>query len=217
MSPDIVTIVLTALTLAVVCRTVWSVLDQPPQNTDVSQISRQPATAGRPPAPDLNFHATDRPDGRTSSLTDEIARQIENVRAIDHSFEVDTFLNDSCIIYECIVEAFASGDRRRLRDLLSPAVYNVFEHEIDAREEREYRAVFSFICLKTVNIFHAHASGSRVEISIRFISEVVSAILDPAGNAVVGNPAKVVEMHDRWTFAREMHSRGRGWQLIETQ
>ena len=42
-------------------------------------------------------------------------------------------------------------------------------------------------------------------------------LADHAGNVVEGNPEKVVDIIDIWTFARDVDSRNPNWKLIATQ
>ncbi len=222
MNADIVTTVLTALILAVVCRTVWDVLDQsPPTNSENTPISRFAAVADPMTAANLDFDIAGRPGKNlpenNANLTPEIARQIDELRAVDDSFDADKFLSGSRIVFETIVVAFANGDRDILRDLLSPEVYEIFDREIQARESQGQRVALSFVCLKKPEIVGAHTSGGRTEIAVNFISELVTATYDGNGNVVAGDPAKVVAMHDCWTFARELNSFSPSWKLIETE
>jgi predicted lipid-binding transport protein (Tim44 family) len=54
------------------------------------------------------------------------------------------------------------------------------------------------------------------EVTVRFVSELVNATRDKAGQLIAGNPNAVEETIDIWTFARNLRSSDPNWQLIGT-
>ena len=55
------------------------------------------------------------------------------------------------------------------------------------------------------------------QITLRFISKLISATHDKSGALIDGNPDTSVDMTDIWTFARDVGSRDPNWKLIATQ
>ena len=55
------------------------------------------------------------------------------------------------------------------------------------------------------------------QLTIKFVSELISATRDRAGDVISGDPKRIKEVTDIWTFAREITSRDPNWKLIATQ
>ena len=52
--------------------------------------------------------------------------------------------------------------------------------------------------------------------TLRIISELISATRDKAGAVIDGDPETVAEVKDVWTFARDARSRDPNWKLVAT-
>ncbi|MGA3307296.1 MAG: Tim44/TimA family putative adaptor protein, partial [Xanthobacteraceae bacterium] len=65
-----------------------------------------------------------------------IAAGLDAIAAADPSFDAKHFITGARTAYEMIVTAFAEGDRRQLRSLLSREVYDGFDAAISEREGR---------------------------------------------------------------------------------
>jgi len=55
------------------------------------------------------------------------------------------------------------------------------------------------------------------QVTIKFVSELISATRDRGGEVINGDPKRIKEVTDIWTFAREVTSRDPNWKLIATQ
>jgi len=144
----------------------------------------------------------------------------DGLRAIkdaDASFQVASFLDGAKLAYEMIVMAFADGDRKTLKNLLSREVYRGFEEAIAAREQRNERVQSSFVGISKADIVSAGVRDSEAQVTIRFISELISATLDRSGTVIDGDPETVAEVKDVWTFARDIRSRDPNWKLVATE
>ena len=53
--------------------------------------------------------------------------------------------------------------------------------------------------------------------TVRVQSKLITATRDRSGAIVDGNPDKVVDMIDIWTFARDTTSRDPNWLLVATE
>jgi predicted lipid-binding transport protein (Tim44 family) len=54
-------------------------------------------------------------------------------------------------------------------------------------------------------------------VTVRFVSQLVSATRDRSGGVIDGSPDKVTEVTDVWTFARDASSRDPNWKLVATE
>jgi len=58
------------------------------------------------------------------------------------------FLNGAEIAYETILTAFANGDVKKLKELLTPMMNNNFSDAIEARNSEKIKSEFTFIGIK---------------------------------------------------------------------
>ena len=56
-----------------------------------------------------------------------------------------------------------------------------------------------------------------LEVSVNFISEIITCIKDKENKIISGNPQKIKKVNDTWKFARNIKSQNPNWQLIETE
>lgn len=135
----------------------------------------------------------------------------------DPSFEPKAFLDGAKVAYEMVVTAFAEGDRRSLRQLLSREVYDGFVAAISEREQRNETIEFKFVGIDKAEITDVSVRSGSGQVTVRFVSELISATRDKDGNVVDGDPAKVSEVTDLWTFARDINARDPNWKLVATE
>ena len=158
---------------------------------------------------------TDRWKGLTEPGT-PLAQGLDAIAAHDPSFDPRHFLSGARSAYEMIVLAFANGDRRALKDLLSPEVYESFEAAIKERERQEQKTETRFVSIDKAEIVSAEARDRAAQLTVRFVSQMISVTRDKAGTIVDGNPDKVADITDVWTFARDATSRDPNWKLVGT-
>lgn len=139
------------------------------------------------------------------------------IRDSDPSFDVRDFVDGAKMAYEMIVTAFADGDRKTLKNLLSKEVYEGFVAAIAEREKRNEKIQSSFVGINKADIVGAEVKGSEAHITMRIVSELISATRNEAGEVVEGDPETVAEVKDVWTFARDTRSRDPNWKLVATE
>ena len=141
---------------------------------------------------------------------------VELVRA-DPSFDPAPFLQGAKAAYEIIVTAFAEGNRKTLKDLLNADVFDGFSRAIAERESRGEQIDQSFVGIKSADLVEAEVKGGMAQLTVKFVSELISATRDRAGVVITGDPKRIREVTDIWTFAREVMSRNPNWKLVATQ
>jgi predicted lipid-binding transport protein (Tim44 family) len=149
----------------------------------------------------------------------EGSRALEPLREIakaDPSFDSGSFLNGARIAYEAIVTAYAHGDRETLRNLLSREVFVSFSSVISERESRGETNELSFVGISSADIVDANLAGRIAHVTVRLVSELVTAVRDKAGNVIEGDIKAVRQVTDVWTFARDVSSPNPNWQLVAT-
>ncbi|MCA6107485.1 Tim44/TimA family putative adaptor protein [Bradyrhizobium cenepequi] len=145
-----------------------------------------------------------------------LAQGLDAIVAQDSSFDPRHFISGARSAYEMIVLAFANGDRRALRDLLSSEVYESFDAAIKDREKHEQKTETRFVSIDKAEIVSAEARDRSAQVTVRFVSQMISVTRDKAGTIVDGNPDKVADITDIWTFARDTASRDPNWKLVGT-
>jgi predicted lipid-binding transport protein (Tim44 family) len=171
------------------------------------------------PAPPAPSAAVIPPSDRWKGLTEPgtpLALGLDAVAALDPSFDPQHFLSGARGAYEMIVLAFANGDRRALKDLLSSEVYESFEAVIRDREKHEQKTETRFVSIDKAELVSAEVRDRSAQLTVRFVSQMISVTRDKAGAIVDGNPEKVTDITDVWTFARDSSSRDPNWKLVGT-
>jgi predicted lipid-binding transport protein (Tim44 family) len=146
-----------------------------------------------------------------------LAQGLAAIAAADKTFDPDGFLRGARGAYEMIVTAFASGDRKPLKQLLSREVYEGFVSAIGQRETRQESIEFKFVGIDKAEITDASQKGGTAQITVRFLSKLISATRDKDGAVIDGDPVKVGDVTDIWTFARDVSSRDPNWKLVATE
>jgi predicted lipid-binding transport protein (Tim44 family) len=145
-----------------------------------------------------------------------LAAGLDAIAAHDSSFDPRHFISGARSAYEMIVLAFANGDRRSLKDLLSSEVYDSFETVIKDREKHEQKTETRFVSIDKAELVSAEARDRAAQLTVRFVSQMISVTRDKTGAIVDGNPDKVADITDVWTFARDTSSRDPNWKLVGT-
>jgi predicted lipid-binding transport protein (Tim44 family) len=156
-------------------------------------------------------------DDATVAVDSSAFSVLQQIQKADPDFTQQDFLNGARMAFEMIVEYFAKGDKDGLNPLLSAEVYKNFAAAIDARAEKGEREETTLVGIKSATIHDASLEGRTAYITIKFVSEEVSVILNNEGDVISGDPNQVVEAEDLWTFARNIESRDPNWQLVATE
>jgi predicted lipid-binding transport protein (Tim44 family) len=145
-----------------------------------------------------------------------LALGLDAIAAQDSSFDPRHFLSGARSAYEMIVLAFANGDRRALRDLLSSEVFESFDAVIKEREKNEQKTETRFVSIDKAQLVGAEARDRTAQLTVRFVSQMISVTRDKADTIVDGSADKVADITDIWTFARDTTSRDPNWKLVGT-
>ena len=159
-------------------------------------------------------------DDTVASSEEEVtvlASGVARVRAADHTFDEVSFIEGARSAYEMIVTSFANGDVDTLRPLVADEVYSNFAVVIDEREKRQEVVETTILSIKSADIVEADVNGSIAEVTVTFVTEMVSVTRDADGEVVAGDTRTVQEVTDIWTFARSTKSSDPNWTLVETR
>lgn len=152
-----------------------------------------------------------------ASGDEAVEHGLQLIYRADPTFDPEHFIRGAKQAYEMIVTAFAEGNRKILRDLLSREVFDGFAAAISDRESRGEQIDQSFVGINRAELVEAEMKQGRAQITVKFVSQLISATRDRAGQVVAGDAQRITEVTDIWTFAREAASKNPNWQLIATQ
>lgn len=147
----------------------------------------------------------------------EINLSLRAIRQTDSSFSPRSFLDGARIAYEMVVTAFANGDKKGLKSLLSNEVYNGFSKAIDTRKTNGEEVHFTFVGIDNIEIANAEMQGDDAQITVRIKSEIISAIYQDGNKLIDGDPEAIAEIKDIWIFARNTRSNDPNWKVIGTE
>lgn len=139
------------------------------------------------------------------------------IRSADANFSPSQFLEGARSAFEWILVAFVEGNRSSLKNLLSQEVYKNFETAISKRESLGQRLEEKLVGVDRADIVEAELKGSIALVTVNLISKQVNVVYNNLNEIVEGDPNKVVDVTDIWTFARDTATGDPNWQLVATR
>ena len=164
------------------------------------------AAAGYTPPPPPPPRALPDPAG-------PVGRNLAAMQSVDAGFTPARFLDGAEAAFRMIVGAFAAGDRAALRPLLSDDTYAAFDSAITAREQAGETQRTEIRDIHGASIEAAELRGGHASITVNFTSDQVNLTLGRDGREMAGTDA-VTEIHDIWTFERDLGSQDPTWRLV---
>ena len=131
--------------------------------------------------------------------------------------EKNDFLNGAKIAYETIITNFANGNLKNIKLLLDKKVYNQFNEAIKHRREKGLISNTTFVGIKSALIKDHKIINNILEVTVDFVSEIISCVKDKDNKILSGDPEKVKKVYDTWKFSRDINSNSPNWLLIDTQ
>ena len=127
------------------------------------------------------------------------------------------FLKGAQIAYETIIISFANGKISEIKTLLNKDVYNSFNEAIKERSTKQLKNETTFIGINSAEIKDHNQNKDLLEVSVNFISEIITCIKDKENKIISGDPQKIKRVNDTWKFSRNIRSQNPNWQLIKTE
>ena len=127
------------------------------------------------------------------------------------------FLKGAEVAYETIINSFAKGDKKSLKDLVTEEMNKNFESAIEERNSKNIKSELTFIGIKSSTIEKFEKTAEALFFTVKFISEIISFKKDKDNNVIEGDPNKIKTVIDRWKFTRKISSMNPNWYLAETK
>ena len=161
-------------------------------------------------------HEEDLSTSFTHEVSPRKAQKIISEENFDEN-EKKEFLNGAKIAYETIITNFSSGNLKAIKILLDKKILNQFNEAIKDRKDKELISETTFIGINSVNIKEHNQLNNMFEVSVDFVSEIISCVRNKEKKVVSGDPEKIKKVYDTWKFSRDVRSQSPNWLLIDTQ
>ena len=125
------------------------------------------------------------------------------------------FLKGAELAYETILTAFALGESKKLKGLLTLTMNKNFSSAIDARNKEQINSEFTFIGINESSVEKYEKTKDDLFATVKFIAEVISAKKDKNNNVIEGSPDKIKFVTDVWKFTRNIKNKSPNWFLAE--
>ena len=125
------------------------------------------------------------------------------------------FLSGAEIAYETILTAFAKGEVRKLKSLLTSTMNDNFSSAIDARNKENIKSEFTFIGIKESSVERYEKIKDDLFANVKFVAEVISVKKDKDNNIIEGSADKIKFVTDIWKFTKNIKSNSPNWYLAE--
>ena len=156
----------------------------------------------------------------SSSFPHEKPTSKPKIKLSAETFDEDAkreFIKGAKIAYETIVTSFSNGKLKDIKSLLGNNVYKQFDDAIKERNSKNFLSETTFIGINSAEIKDHLQNKNMLEVTVEFVSEIISCIKDKNNKIISGDPEKVKKVHDIWKFCKDSRSSNPNWFLIDTQ
>src|SRR5210317_126556 len=128
------------------------------------------------------------------------------------------FLKGAKIAYETIITDFSDSDNKlkASKSLLSKKIFDQFNSALIERNQKQHFAEITFIGVESATIKEHKQIDKMLEVTVDFVSEIITCIRDKDKKIISGDPEKVKKIYDTWIFSRNINSKNPNWQLVDT-
>ena len=127
------------------------------------------------------------------------------------------FLKGAKIAYETIITNFSNGKLKEIKLLLDKNVYQQFDEAIKDRKVKNISSETTFIGINSAEIKEHQQNKNMLEVTVEFVSEIISCMKDKENKIISGDPEKVKKVSDTWKFSKDSRSNNPNWLLVDTQ
>ena len=151
------------------------------------------------------------------SVYGKAEKGLHAIAEADETFDIDEFLQGAELAFEYILDSYVRGDKKTLKTLLTPEIYADFEQAIDERLAQKQQIEEVLIGIDKVDVVAASLENKTIAaITLIFKSKQVDALYNANGEVIDGDPHKVIDKVDVWTFERDLKSQDPNWMLVAT-
>ena len=156
-----------------------------------------------------------------AQLKKEFQRKNVSPKPINENFDEEAqkdFLKGAEIAYETIITDFSDSDNKLIasKPLLSKKIHDQFKEALLDRESKGHFAEITFIGINSVAIKTHKKIEESLEVTVDFVSEIITCIKDKDKNIISGDGEKIKTVYDTWVFSKDIKSANPNWLLIDT-
>ena len=129
----------------------------------------------------------------------------------------EAFLKGAKIAYETVITNFSSGNLKNIKYLLDKKVFDQFNEALKERESKGHISETTFVGIDSALIKEHNKINNILEVTVDFVSEIISCVKDKDNKILSGDPEKVKKVFDTWKFKKDQRSNNPNWLLIDTQ
>ena len=163
-------------------------------------------------------------EGKAPPQFKEILKTVSQEKSIKINQNFDEkakqeFLNGAKIAYETVITDFSDNDNKitTSKPLLNSEIYNQFNQALKERNDKGYTSETTFIGINSAEIKEHKLNNNILEVTVNFVSEIISCTRDENNKILSGDPEKVKRVNDTWKFSKDSRSNNPNWLLIDTQ
>ena len=146
---------------------------------------------------------------------EKIKSNIKKSQTEFDSKDKKVFLKGAEIAYATIINAFAKGDKKNLKTLLTKEMQDNFYSAIEERNSKNIKSELTFVGIKSSVIEKFDKTTEALFFTVKFVSEIISVTKDKDNKVIEGDPNKIKTVIDHWKFTRKISSTNPNWYLAE--
>ena len=159
--------------------------------------------------------------GKIQTKFEKEFQKVKISKKINESFDDEAqkeFLEGAKIAYETIITDFSDSDNKLIasKPLLGKKIYDQFKEALEDRANKGHFAEITFIGIKSAVIKTHKKIEDSLEVTVGFVSEIITCIKDKDKNIVSGDSEKIKTVYDTWVFSKDIKSSNPNWLLINT-
>lgn len=163
--------------------------------------------------PETAEAAVEEPESETQT---PLEAGLTQIKVADPRFDPREFLSGARLAFEVILTSYAGSDTAALKPLLSPEVFGNFSQSIRDRQQANETMEITLVGIKSADTVEAYMAGRTAHLTIKFVSQQITAVRDDNNEVIEGDPKEVIDVTDFWTFARDTRSGDPNWILVAT-
>ena len=142
---------------------------------------------------------------------------LKRIYILNPNFSPKKFLKGAKDAFEIIVAAYAKGNLKKVKDLLSPNIFKTFSNISNQRIKKKQTLEHTLISFKSEEIKRIILKSTIAEIAVRFVTEQVNLLKNNKGQTIEGNNDYIENHIDYWIFSKDLKFSNPNWKLIVTK
>ena len=154
---------------------------------------------------------------KNNVLYDQKNKDLEKVKEIDETFNVEDFLSGSRTFFKMVLESFTNGDLNTVKNFIKPSVLESFKNAIEDRNKDNETLIIDLKSIEKNEILFYKITKTVVKITVIFESKQIIALMDKNNELIDGNMDKEIVVKDEWVFERKINYKNPNWSLVQTK